>query len=125
MDLASILRVALRALTRNKLRSALTMLGIIIGVGAVIAMVAVGRGANDEVQRLMTMKGSNEIVIQAGSHQAGVVRVGWGATKTLQYGDEKAILDLVPEVNAAAAAAMGSQHVISGDNNCGTNVVGT
>jgi len=125
MDLASILRVALRALTRNKLRSALTMLGIIIGVGAVIAMVAVGRGANDEVQRLMTMKGSNEIVIQAGSHQAGVVHVGWGATKTLQYGDEQAILAQVPEVSLAAAAAMGSQHVIAGDNNWGTNVVGT
>jgi putative ABC transport system permease protein len=125
MDLLSIVRVALRALTRNKLRSGLTMLGIIIGVGAVIAMVAVGRGANDEVQRQMAMKGSNELVIQSGSHQAGVVHVGFGATKTLQYSDEQAMVTTVPEVSGAAAAAMGRQQVIAGNNNWGTNIVGT
>ncbi|HXR97741.1 MAG TPA: ABC transporter permease [Terriglobales bacterium] len=125
MDLLSIVRVALRALTRNKLRSGLTMLGIIIGVGAVIAMVAVGRGANDEVQRQMAMKGSNELVIQSGSHQAGVVHIGFGATKTLQYSDEQAMVSTVPEVSGAAAAAMGRQQVISGNNNWGTNIVGT
>ncbi|HXE30632.1 MAG TPA: ABC transporter permease [Terriglobales bacterium] len=125
MDIASILRIALRALTRNKMRSCLTMLGIVIGVGAVIAMVAVGRGANDEVQRQMAIKGSNELVVQAGSHQAGVVHVGWGATKTLQYSDEVAILHEVPEVSGAAAAAMGHQQVVFGDNNWGTNIVGT
>ncbi len=125
MDLQAILRVALRALKRNKMRSALTMLGIIIGVGAVIAMVAVGRGANDQVQHLMALKGSNEIVIQAGSRQAGVVHVGWGATKTLLYGDEQAILSLVPATLSAAGAAMSSQQVVYGDNNWGTNIVGT
>lgn len=125
MDIASILRIALRALTRNKMRSSLTMLGIIIGVGAVIAMVAVGRGANDEVQRQMAAKGSNELVVQAGSHAAGVVHVGWGATKTLQFADEVAIENQVPEVTGAAAAAMGHQQVIAGDNNWGTNIVGT
>ncbi|MGH9482503.1 MAG: ABC transporter permease [Terriglobales bacterium] len=125
MDLASILRIALRALKRNKMRSGLTMLGIVIGVGAVIAMVAVGRGANDEVQRQMAMKGSNEIVVQAGSHQAGAVHVGWGGTKTLQYSDERAILAQVPEVQDAAAGAMGHQQVVAGSNNWGTNIVGT
>ncbi|HUX67225.1 MAG TPA: ABC transporter permease [Terriglobales bacterium] len=125
MDLASILRIALRALTRNALRSGLTMLGIVIGVGAVIAMVAVGRGANDEVQRQMALKGSNELVVQAGSRQAGVVRVGWGATKTLTYADERAILRQVPQVSRAAAGAMSHQQVVYGDNNWGTNIVGT
>jgi len=125
MDLVSILRIALRALLRNKMRSSLTMLGIIIGVGAVIAMVAVGRGANDEVQREMTLKGSNELVVQAGSRQAGVVHVGWGATKTLRHSDELAIETEVPEVQRAAAGAMSHQQVIYGDNNWGTNIVGT
>ncbi|MGH9473268.1 MAG: ABC transporter permease [Terriglobales bacterium] len=125
MDIVSILRVALRALTRNKMRSVLTMLGIIIGVGAVIAMVGVGQGASEQVAAQIQSMGSNLLYVQSGSHQAGVVHTGWGATKTLRYSDEQAILAQVPTVQAAAAGASSSQQVIYGDNNWGTSIQGT
>jgi len=125
MDFVSIVRVALRALTRNKMRSILTMLGIIIGVGAVIAMVGVGQGANEQVQARIAAMGSNLLIIQAGSRQAGVVRVGWGATKTLVPGDEAAMLKEIPLVQSAAAGTMSHQQVISDDNNWGTSIQGT
>lgn len=124
MDFVSIIRVALRALTRNKMRSVLTMLGIIIGVGAVIAMVAVGNGANEEVQRQMAMKGANEIVVQAGSRQAGVVHVGAQATKSLQPIDKTAILR-VPGVTSASVLTSSRQQVIHGGNNWGTGIQGS
>jgi len=125
MDYASILRVALLALTRNKLRSALTMLGIIIGVGAVIAMVGVGQGANEQMQAQIASMGSNLLIVQAGSHAAGVVHLGWGATKTLINADEQAILDQVPSVKSVAAGTSSSQQVVYGDNNWGTHITGT
>jgi len=125
MDFVSIVRVALRALTRNKMRSVLTMLGIIIGVGAVIAMVGVGQGASEQVQARIASMGSNLLYVQAGSHAAGVVHVGWGATKTLSFGDEQAILAQVPSVAAAAAGTNYSAQVIYGDNNWGTHINGT
>jgi len=124
MDLVSVVRVALRALTRNKMRSVLTMLGIIIGVGAVIAMVGVGEGASEQVEARIAQMGSNLLYVQSGSHQAGVVHVGWGATKTLNYGDELAILQ-IPTVRAAAAGSNYSAQVIYEGNNWGTHINGT
>ncbi|HXR98191.1 MAG TPA: ABC transporter permease [Terriglobales bacterium] len=125
MDFVSIVRVALRALTRNKMRSILTMLGIIIGVGAVIAMVGVGQGANEQMQAQIAAMGSNLLIIQSGSRQAGVVHVGFGATKTLVPGDEAAILAQVPVVKEVAAGTGTHQQVISDNNNWGTNIQGT
>ncbi|HEY7839886.1 MAG TPA: ABC transporter permease [Terriglobales bacterium] len=125
MDFVSIVRVALRALTRNKMRSVLTMLGIIIGVGAVIAMVGVGEGASQQVQQRIDAMGSNLLYVQSGSHQQGAVRVGWGATKTLRYADEQAILAQVPAVKAAAAGTGTSGQVIYNGNNWGTQIEGT
>src|SRR5690348_5740172 len=125
MDLASIVRVALRALTRNKLRSLLTMLGIIIGVGAVIAMVAVGQGAGRQMQEQIAAMGSNLLVVQSGSFQAGVVRTGFGGTKTLVNADEQAILTECPAVGAVAAGTSASKQVINDANNWGTNITGT
>jgi len=125
MDFVSIVRVALRALTRNKMRSILTMLGIIIGVGAVIAMVGVGQGASEQVQARIASMGSNLLYVQSGSHQAGVVRTGWGATKTLRFADEQAILAQVPTVAAAAAGTNYSAQVIYNGNNWGTHINGT
>jgi len=125
MDFLSIVRVAIRALTRNKMRSMLTMLGIIIGVGAVIAMVGVGQGANEQMQAQIAAMGSNLLIIQAGSRQAGVVRVGYGATKSLAPADEQAILAQVPMVSAVAAGTGSHQQVVSDDNNWGTNIQGT
>ncbi len=125
MDFVSIVRVALRALTRNKLRSMLTMLGIIIGVGAVIAMVGIGQGASEQVQSRIASMGSNLLYVQSGSHQAGVVHVGWNATKSLRYDDELAILRQVPSVRAAAAGTSYSAQVVHDANNWGTHITGT
>jgi len=124
MDILSILRIAIRALTRNKLRSSLTMLGIIIGVGAVIAMVGVGQGANNEMQQRIAAMGSNMLFVASGSHQAGAVKMGWGATKTLTYDDELAILREVPTVRLASAGVNAREQVVFGNNNWGTNISG-
>ena len=125
MDFVSIVRVALRALTRNKMRSILTMLGIIIGVGAVIAMVGVGQGANEQMQQQIAAMGSNLLIVQAGSRQAGVVRVGYGATKDLLPGDEAAMLAEIPLIKESAAGTSSHQQVISDNNNWGTQIQGT
>ena len=87
MDLLSTLRIAFRALARNKMRSILTMLGIIIGVGAVIAMVGIGQGADQTVQRQIANLGSNMLFVSSGSMNRGGLNLGWGATKTLVRAD--------------------------------------
>ena len=78
MDLLAIIRIAMRALARNKLRSILTMLGIIIGVGAVIAMVSVGQGAQQQAQQQIAAMGSNMLFVQAGHRQPGRYAHGLG-----------------------------------------------
>jgi len=80
MDFASTMRMAFRALARNKLRSTLTMLGVIIGVGAVIAMMGIGQGADQQVQRQIANLGSNLLFVSSGSMNLGGLRLGWGAT---------------------------------------------
>ena len=102
MDLVAIIRIAMRALARNKLRSVLTMLGIIIGVGAVIAMVSVGQGAQQQAQQQIAAMGSNMLFVQSGTVNRGGMRMGWGATKTLVYDDMLAIERESPSVAAAA-----------------------
>src|SRR6185312_12595293 len=76
MDLLAILRIAIRALTRNKMRSLLTMLGIIIGVGAVIATVGLGQGAQQQVQNQIASMGTNLLYISSGSVNKGGIRLG-------------------------------------------------
>jgi putative ABC transport system permease protein len=98
MDLISILRLAMRALARNKMRSALTMLGIIIGVGAVIASVAVGEGASEQIQRQISSLGNNMVWIEAGGRSVNGVRTGTRGTKTLVLADAKAIEQEIPLV---------------------------
>src|SRR2546422_8084859 len=90
MDFWNTLRLALRALARNKLRSALTMLGIIIGVGAVIATVSIGQGAEYLVQQGIQSMGTNAVFIAAGSGRPGGARPGSWAGKTLTTDDMKA-----------------------------------
>jgi len=87
-----IIRVAFRALQRNKMRAALTMLGIIIGVAAVIAMVGVGQGAQKQVQDQIAAMGSNMLYVGSGTVTRGGMHMGWGATKTLVMDDVAAIL---------------------------------
>src|SRR5437899_3857416 len=125
MDLLAIIRIAMRALARNKLRSALTMLGIIIGVGAVIAMVSVGQGAQEQAQQQIAAMGSNMLFVQSGTVNRGGMRMGWGATKTLVYDDMTAILRECPSVKAAAPGSQASAQVVFGNDNWATNLNGT
>jgi putative ABC transport system permease protein len=119
------LRVALRALLRNKLRSFLTTLGIVIGVSAVIAMVAIGEGAKARVEQAFESMGSILLVIMSGSTRAGGAFGGFGSMPTLTWDDLDAIRNEVPSVRAAAAVLQASTPLASEDLNWTTNVVGT
>ncbi len=125
MDLFAIIRIAFRALARNKLRSSLTMLGIIIGVGAVIAMVGVGQGAQQQVQQQIAAMGSNLLFVGSGTVNRGGMRMGWGATKSLVYDDMTAIMRECPAIKAAAPGSTTGAQVVFGNDNWGTTVNGT
>ena len=125
MDLLAIVRIAMRALARNKLRSMLTMLGIIIGVGAVIAMVSVGQGAQQQAQQQIQAMGSNMLFVQSGTVNRGGMRMGWGATKTLVYDDLLAIMRECPSVVTAAPGSQAAAQVVFGNDNWATNINGT
>jgi putative ABC transport system permease protein len=125
MEFTAILKIAFRALTRNKMRSALTMLGIIIGVGAVIAMVGVGQGAQQQVQDRINAMGSNILYVSAGNVTRGGLRMGSGATKTLTFEDKTAIVRESPAVAAAASGSSAAAQVVFGNDNWATRVNGT
>ncbi len=125
MDFLSILKIALRALARNKMRSLLTMLGIIIGVAAVIAMVGVGQGARKQVADQIAAMGSNMLFVQSGTVTRGGMHMGWGATKTLVMDDVNAILRECPSVKQAAPGSGTSAQVVFGNDNWYTQVTGT
>jgi putative ABC transport system permease protein len=117
-------RVALRALRVNKLRSALTMLGIIIGVGAVIAMVGVGAGAQARVAEQIQSLGSNLIIVLSGSTTQGGIRLGQGSQLTITEEDSAAIAREIPAVQAAAPSMRGNAQVVYGNLNWGTGIQG-
>jgi putative ABC transport system permease protein len=119
------MKIAFRALRVNKLRSALTMLGIIIGVGAVIAMVAVGSGATQRIQDQIASIGSNVIIIQPGSQNTGGVKSGYGNAQTLTEDDARAVGTELPSVLYDAPVAQGQAQVVFGNNNWFTRVTGT
>jgi putative ABC transport system permease protein len=125
MDSISTLRVAFRALARNKMRSALTMLGIIIGVGAVIAMVGIGQGADQTMQQQIANLGSNMLFVSSGSRNVGGINLGWGATKTLVRDDVTAIVRECPAVAAAAGGTQATAQVVYGNDNWGTRITGS
>ena len=100
-------RIAFRALRVNKLRSVLTMLGIIIGVGAVIAMVSIGSGAADRIKQQIASIGSNVIIIQGGSQQQGNVKNGNGNQQTLTEDDATAITEELTSVLYASPTQNG------------------
>jgi putative ABC transport system permease protein len=118
-----LLRVALRALAVNKLRSALTMLGIVIGVGAVIVMIAVGAGAQKRVEEQIRALGSNLLLVMSGATTAGGVRMGFGSNFTLSEDDALAINREIPDA-LAAPALRGSAQVIWGNANWSTQIYG-
>ena len=125
MNFWATLRVALSALRVNKLRSALTMLGIIIGVGAVITMVAVGAGAQARVEDQIKSLGSNLIIILSGNFTSGGVRMGHGSQMTITEDDAYALQREVPAVHAAAPTLRGSGQVVFGNSNWATQIQGT
>jgi putative ABC transport system permease protein len=125
MELRATIQIALRALARNKMRSILTMLGIVIGVGAVIAMVAIGQGAQQQVQSQIASMGSNLLYVSAGNVTRGGIRMGAGATKTLVDSDVQAILREAPAVAAAAPGSASSQQVVYAGQNWSTRINGT
>jgi putative ABC transport system permease protein len=125
MDFMNTFRLALRALARNKMRSALTMLGIIIGVGAVIAVVSIGQGAQYMVQQGIQAMGTNIVFIAAGSGRPGGIRVGYGGVKTLTIEDMNAILREIPLIKEAAPSVNSRRQVVYGNQNWSTVIGGT
>jgi putative ABC transport system permease protein len=123
MKTFQLFRVALRALAINKLRSALTMLGIVIGVGAVIVMIAVGTGAQQRVEEQIRALGSNLLLVMPGATTAGGVRLGFGSASTLTEDDVAAINREIPDA-LAAPALRGSAQAVWGNANWSTQVFG-
>jgi putative ABC transport system permease protein len=122
--LLTIIRVALKALGLNKMRSILTMLGIIIGVGAVIAMVSIGQGAQATISDAIASAGSNMLYVTAGSYNRGGVRSGAGTSSSLTVEDYQAIARECPAVSLASPMVRANAPVIFGNQNWFTNIQG-
>lgn len=118
-------RIALRALRVNKMRSSLTMLGIIIGVGAVITMLAVGTGASRQISEQISTMGSNLLIVLPGSQTAGGIRMGFGSQPTLTLNDAEAIQRECPAVLDVAPILNGAAQVVYGNLNWSTGIYGT
>ncbi|HEY6465532.1 MAG TPA: ABC transporter permease [Candidatus Acidoferrales bacterium] len=110
-------QIAFRALGRNKLRSALTILGITIGIGAVICTVAIGQGGSSMIREQLAGLGENMIWVEAGGRNVNGVRTGNGATKTLTADDSRAIKDTIPHIVGASPNVDGSVQVVYGNQN--------
>jgi putative ABC transport system permease protein len=124
MRVASTLKIAARALRRNKLRSGLTALGIIIGVAAVIAMVSIGNGAKAQVEAQIASLGENVILIFSGSTTASGIRTGWGGAGTLKIEDAEAIRREVPAVTLVSEEVVSTAQVAAGNQNWFTRIYG-
>jgi len=122
--LKSSMRIAFRALTMNKLRSALTMLGIVIGVAAVIATVAIGSGATQRIQQQIASIGSNIIIVTPGSTTSSGLHLGSGNAVTLSETDAKELAAQCPDVALAAPLVRGGAQVVYGNNNWATAIYG-
>ena len=115
---------ALRAMAANRMRSALTMLGMVIGVGAVIMMLAIGKGVEDSVRASIASMGSNLFMVVSGAPQAGGIRMGSGSAPTLTIDDADALEDL-DGVVAVSPSSPGAAQVVVGPTNWSTSVTGT
>ncbi len=124
MRIAPTFNVALRALRRNKMRSVLTALGIIIGVGAVIAMVGIGNGAKAQVEAQIASLGENVILIFSGSTTSSGIRTGWGSAGTLKVEDAEAIRREVPGVIGVSEEVVSTTQVAAGNQNWFTRIFG-
>jgi putative ABC transport system permease protein len=119
-----IVKAAFRALRRNKMRTALTMLGIIIGVAAVIAMVGIGNGAKAQVQTRIAALGQNVIQVFSGSVNRGGVHTGFGGAGTLTVGDAQAMEREVDGVAAVSPEVRSGAQIMAGNNNWSTSIMG-
>src|SRR5262245_15227703 len=127
MNLLVTFKVAFRALGRNKLRSSLTMLGIIIGVGAVIAMVGIGQGASASIQSQIANLGNNMLFVNSGSSNMGGMRGGFGSTTTLIPEDASAIEQECPAVRASSPGVRSGGQLVFGNLNWSASggIIGT
>ena len=125
INIPSTIKISFRALWVNKMRSSLTMLGIIIGVGAVIAMVAVGTGASRKISEQISSIGSNLLIILPGSTTAGGVRMGAGSQPTLSLADAEAIFKECSAVSDVGPVLGGVAQIVYGHMNWSTGVTGT
>ena len=124
MNILNLIRIAFKALQRNKLRAFLTMLGVIIGVASVIAMVAIGQGSKQSIQSQLSSMGSNMITILPSSNVAGGARLGGASVQTLTIDDVKAIQKQAVNVGAISPAAISSGQSIFGAFNWPTSIQG-
>jgi putative ABC transport system permease protein len=124
MSVLMVFRIALKALARNKMRTALTMLGMIIGVAAVITMVALGSGAQSQIDSAVQSVGTNTIIVNAGNWTQGGVRQGQGNASTLTPDDAAAITQVPGVLYAAAGSNMRAQ-MVAGNLNWNTQLQGT
>ena len=124
MKYLQIVRIAYKALGRNKMRSSLTMLGIIIGVGAVIAMVGIGEGAKKMVNAQIASLGDNLLTVFSGSHMSGPMRGGAGTVTSLTAEDAEAIRTSIPAVSKVSPSVRTGGQVVAGNLNWGTSIEG-
>src|SRR5688500_9346273 len=124
MSILMTLVIALKALSRNKMRTMLTMLGMIIGVGAVITMVALGKGAQSTIEDQVKAAGTNMITVMAGNFSQGGVRQGGGMATTLTVDDAQALRS-VPGVEYLAAGVNSRAQLIAGNQNWSSQIQGT
>ena len=124
MTVFDCIMAALTSIRVNVLRSALTTLGIIIGVGAVITMVAIGAGAEARVQELISSLGSNLIMVQPGSRTSGGAHLGRGSSPTITESDARAIQAEIGSVLTVAPVVSGSGQIVNGNQNWSTSIVG-
>ncbi len=118
------IQIALKALYSNKMRSALTMLGIIIGVAAVIAMVSIGMGVRSNVQESIASLGSNMLIVSPGSSNKTGVRSAMGSMQTLKYDDAKAIKEKIKGIDYVSPTVNGSYQIVNGNQNWNSSVYG-
>src|ERR1700690_4070185 len=124
MRILNLFKIAWRSLNRNKLRSFLTMLGIIIGVASVIAMLAIGEGSNQNIKASVASLGTNSIMIFPGANFQGGVRQGASSTQTIKLEDAEAITTRCDLVNHVSPVDQKRAQAIYGSQNWATSVVG-
>jgi putative ABC transport system permease protein len=118
------IRIAVRALRRNKMRTVLTMLGMIIGVAAVIAMVGIGNGAKSQVEAQIASLGQNVVLVWSGNVTRGGVHMGWGNAGTLSIDDAEAIQREIPGITVVSPEVRGGSQIAAGNEDWSTQILG-